>query len=46
MEDRDESTSGLGASDQGDGATSEPKGEPTETAEAPKAEATGEQSQD
>lgn len=38
MEDRDESTSGLGATDQGDGATSEPKGEATETAEAPKAE--------
>lgn len=35
MEDRDEST-GLGASDQADGGSSEPKGEPTETAEAPK----------
>lgn len=52
MEDRDESTSGLGATDQGDGATGNdwidklPKGEPTETAETPAAEATGEQSQD
>lgn len=39
MEDRDESTSGLGTSPQADGdsSPSEPKGEPTETAEAPKA---------
>lgn len=45
-ETRDEAQ-GLGASDQADGGgDSEPKGEPTETVEAPAAEPTVEQSGD
>lgn len=45
MDERDETT-GLGASDQADGATNEPKPDPTEATDVPSAEPTGEESSD